>query len=363
MLTAYSHSEHDAPLASSPASRGFPLVVVSHGLYGFRFVHSALCSILASEGCVVAAIDHHPDALHAVFPADRETIPFAYPEPVNVSQEEVRAHWSRGLERRVADLRALLDLFGAGQGAGEGPVPADTPTPAEESRGPAFADLAASTSIESVGVVGHSYGGGTAVALSKRDSRVALVVALDSWLWPVPDADYDLSHSPPALLLSADLWGPGAKQWPWRRRITSQHAASRNLVLRGTGHQNYCDIAVMASPFVMRGGDKTGPAPPHRVFAATAELAVAWIRAHHPLAGPVVRAHDPPTPSLAPTEEFLAAALRERAGDMLPHVVDAVLVHGTEEDKAELSGQAASPSGEEGGDRAAEEGVAPLVRE
>lgn len=358
MLTSYSHSEHDAPLARSTATRGFPLVLVSHGLYGFRFVHSALCSVLASEGCIVAAIDHHPDALHAVFPADREAVPFSFPPPDDASHEEVRAHWSRGLERRVADLRALLDLIGAGAGASQDAVAADT---GGEETGPTFAELAASTSVNAVGVVGHSYGGGTVVALGKRDSRVALVVALDSWLWPVPEADYDLPHSPPSLLLSADLWDVGAKQWPWRQRAASQHPASRNLVLRGTGHQNYCDIAVMASPVFMRNGNKTGPAPPHRVFAATAELVLAWVRAHHPLAGPVVRARDPVAPLHAPTAAFLSSALHARAEDMLPHLVDAVHVHGSDEDRA-AAGVAGADADDEGEDRAAAEGVAPLVR-
>lgn len=45
-----------APLAQ--ADSRFPLVLFSHGLVGTRNTYSQFCSSLASEGCVVVAIEH-----------------------------------------------------------------------------------------------------------------------------------------------------------------------------------------------------------------------------------------------------------------------------------------------------------------
>jgi len=59
----YGRAVRDAPPAAAPAG-GYPLVVVSHGFPGNRYLLSHLSENLASKGFVVAAPDH-PDSTYA----------------------------------------------------------------------------------------------------------------------------------------------------------------------------------------------------------------------------------------------------------------------------------------------------------
>ena len=53
------HSLRDAPIASETngvCGKKFPLVILSHGLTGFRHIYSSFCTDLASHGFLVASV-------------------------------------------------------------------------------------------------------------------------------------------------------------------------------------------------------------------------------------------------------------------------------------------------------------------
>jgi predicted dienelactone hydrolase len=123
-----------------PAGDGVhPLVVYSHHSGGHRRAASYLCSHLASHGYVVAALDHSE-----VVASELALDPALTPE------ERIARAKETWVPARVPDIRFLIDHT------------LETTT-ADGDR---------------VGIVGHSFGGWTALAAPDDESRIRSVVAL-----------------------------------------------------------------------------------------------------------------------------------------------------------------------------------------
>ena len=116
-----------------------PLIVFSHSSGGNRRSAAFLCSHLASHGYVVAAMDHSEMVAAELAPAADET----------AGQRTARV--DAVMASRVPDVRFLIDyVLGAGLN-----VDADR-----------------------IGLVGHSFGGWTVLAVPEVDARVRSVVAM-----------------------------------------------------------------------------------------------------------------------------------------------------------------------------------------
>jgi predicted dienelactone hydrolase len=110
-----------------------PLVVYSHASMQHRRSAAFLCRYLCSHGYAVAAMDHS------------ETVALELRRPASETEEQKRARWQAIIDSRVPDIRFLLDTLGA-----EAPV----------------------------GIVGHSFGGWTALAVPDVEPRIGAIVAL-----------------------------------------------------------------------------------------------------------------------------------------------------------------------------------------
>jgi dienelactone hydrolase len=116
-----------------------PLIVYSHHSGGDRRAASYLCTHLASHGYVVAALDHSEVAApELALPAD------------GTPQQRVEWVQRTWVPARVPDVRFLID------------------------------QMLDDTTVDGgrIGIVGHSFGGWTALATPDHDSRVGAVVAL-----------------------------------------------------------------------------------------------------------------------------------------------------------------------------------------
>jgi predicted dienelactone hydrolase len=110
-----------------------PLIVYSHASLQHRRSATFLCKHLCSHGYVVAAMDHS------------ETVAPELRRQPGETEEEKVARWQAIIESRVPDMRFLLDWLGA---------------------------------RDRVGIVGHSFGGWTALAVPDVEPRIAAIVAL-----------------------------------------------------------------------------------------------------------------------------------------------------------------------------------------
>ncbi|HYL82642.1 MAG TPA: dienelactone hydrolase family protein [Candidatus Angelobacter sp.] len=158
----------------------YPLILFSHHSGGHRRTSTFLCTHLSSHGYIVAALDHSevmaPELAH----------------PQNETEEQKDLRWQAVIESRVPDARFLIDQM-LDSGAWNNNAEIDH---------------------DQVGLVGHSFGGATALATPECDERIKAVVAL---------APGGASNPRPGIL-------PVKLTWQWGRAVPALFLAAENDV-------------------------------------------------------------------------------------------------------------------------------------
>lgn len=146
-----------------------PIAIFSHGMYGWRQLHTSLCEELASLGFIVFACEHAPDAM-VTRPADNldNCIPFDFTPPKGDKHEE-RAFYTGGVYRRIRDIRSLIDSLH------DGVMTKRFPT------------LSGRLNLQHICLWGNSSGAGCAAAVCCKDRRITRLAVMDGWLYPNPD--------------------------------------------------------------------------------------------------------------------------------------------------------------------------------
>jgi dienelactone hydrolase len=191
----------------------YPLVLFSHSSGAGRRSATFLCTHLASHGYIVAALDHSEVVVSVLGRKESE------------SDQQRAARWEKVIASRVPDVRFLLDhLLRSGAWDSEARL--------EETQ---------------IGIVGHSFGGWTALAAPDFDSRIRAVVALapggasnpKPGILPVTLA-FDWNRDLPTLYLVAenDASLPLAGMYELFERTP---ATKRMVILRRADHLHFMD--------------------------------------------------------------------------------------------------------------------------
>lgn len=200
------HATSEAPILADAGA--FPVIVYSHGLgdqegRAVRTENTAKAVQLASHGYVVVSMDH-TDTYATVLPsgeviAGRNAWSFAFASD------------------RLRDVAFLLDRLAEWQ--------------AED---PFFKGL---LDTRRIGIMGWSFGGGTAAEACRVDDRIQAAVLLDPYLAAVPVAQKGLSRPYLNMAGSPD---------PTLFAKTSTNAYQ--LTIDGAAHESYTDNAWTISP-------------------------------------------------------------------------------------------------------------------
>jgi dienelactone hydrolase len=122
----------------------YPLVIFSHHSGGDRRASTFVCTHLASHGYVVAALDHS------------EVIVPELSRPAVETEEQRQMRWQAVIDSRVPDARFLIDVM----------------------LDPGSWKSEAGIDPGRIGIMGHSFGGWTALATPEVDQRIRAVVAM-----------------------------------------------------------------------------------------------------------------------------------------------------------------------------------------
>jgi predicted dienelactone hydrolase len=223
----------------------YPLVVFSHGAFGYRGSNVSTFENLASNGYVVCSIDHSSHAFFAKHEDGSMTlVDMSFlNDAVNVTNEEYdeRTTYEKThewLTLRKNDMNFVLDtiLFGK-----NGEIPEK---------------IRSLVNTEKVGLFGHSLGGATAAQLGRERLGVGAVIVIDGTMigeetgfenghavltqepYPVPLLNlYNESHYEDAVQMGT----------AYNNLSASAHAAKAfDVVIRGAGHLNFTDLPLFS---------------------------------------------------------------------------------------------------------------------
>jgi predicted dienelactone hydrolase len=198
---------YPADADGTAARRPLPALVYSHHSGGNRRVATFLTTHLASHGDKVAALDHSEVVSARLTRREGETA------------AEQAARIQGWIDNRVADVGFLLDAVVSAEAGGNG----------------------------SVGIVGNSFGGWTALAAADADDRIGAVVALAPagsatrrpGISPVR-ASFRPERAVPTLMIGGDQ-DQSIPIDSVRELFHESPWPTRLLILRGADHLHYVD--------------------------------------------------------------------------------------------------------------------------
>ena len=217
------HSVLNAPLNNNV--KRAPLVIFSHGIYGFRFQNTAQFEALASRGYIVVSADHAYDASLTIF-EDGSVADFRSGYEGELTEEEFWALRNPQLRTRVADIRFMLDTIENKQSAGE--------------------VFWSAIDLERIGIFGHSYGGATGIVAAGEDERIDAVIALDGWILPILPSVIDKGLQKPLFYIGRESW-PDPLNYQKLNTLLDNSNQQTTLYLPGTMHFDFSDMPLFSS--------------------------------------------------------------------------------------------------------------------
>ena len=243
-------------------SGNFPLVLFSHGAFGYYQSNTSTYMELASHGYVVVSLDH---PYHSFFTKDTEgrtiLVDKGFLEEVqkvntdSVPEEEILALSSKWLSVRTSDMGFVLDTMKDTAKTG---ALSEVWHIAEQGDSTEILNALSLADCEKIGLMGHSLGGAASVSLGRTRDDIGAVIDLDGTMLgeelAFEDGHYVFIEEPyPVPLLSVDNEehhrvseeaGTG-----YVNVLVLEHALDgNNIWFKGSGHMNFTDLPLFAPP-------------------------------------------------------------------------------------------------------------------
>ena len=250
--------------ADAAGGERFPLVVFSHGAFGYYQSNTSTYMELASNGYVVAALDHPH---HAFFTqdtdgktvlADMDFISTAMNLNSMDDREVQYALYRDWMALRTADMNFAVDEIKTAAQTGA----ADESWYISEKDGGAIQTVLGMPDVSRIGLMGHSMGGATAVQLGRERSDINAVIDLDGTMLGeyvgVENGEMLVRDDPYTVpVLDLNNWESYnnneeyiARGFPYPNVEVVGHAADGFSVgIRDSRHMDFTDLPLL-SPFL-----------------------------------------------------------------------------------------------------------------
>ncbi|NXJ76923.1 PAFA2 acetylhydrolase, partial [Trogon melanurus] len=254
-----------------PCSRRYPLIIFSHGLGAFRTLYSSICSELASWGFVVAALEHRDHSASATYfctveAGKEEWIPY---QRVPQGQKEFYFRNKQVHQRAEECVRALRLFEDIGSGK-------SVPNVLHQDFD--LSVLKDNLDLTKVAVMGHSFGGITAVLALVKEPRFRCAVALDAWMFPLENVLYPEVPKPVLFINSENFQTP--ESIAKMKRLSSRNSQTKIITILGSVHQSQIDLAFLTGKLISRILGVRGSLDPYKCLDITSRAALAFLQRH-----------------------------------------------------------------------------------
>ncbi|XP_040204396.1 platelet-activating factor acetylhydrolase isoform X2 [Rana temporaria] len=260
----------------------YPLLIFSHGLGAFRTLYSAVCIGLASQGFIVAAVEHRDESASATFylrersstdACEEECDPleevWIYTKAPKPGSDEFPLRFEQVQKRADECIRALdlvLDI-----NAGK-PVTNALPSNFD------WLLLKDSIDLQRVAAMGHSFGAATAIKALGRDSRFRCGVALDSWMFSLRDEIFTTIHQP-VLFVNSEKF-----QWVENvmlmKKMDSTSVERKMITIKGSVHQSFPDFTFLTGYLIGKIFKLKGEIDPYVGMDIIINVTLAFLQRH-----------------------------------------------------------------------------------
>lgn len=243
------------------ADGSYPLVVFSHGSFGYYQSNTSAYMELASNGYVVVSVDH---PYYAFFTKDTEgktvIVDMSFMQlAIDVqngmySQEEEFNIVQEWMDIRTADMNFVVDSIKAASKSGS----LDQAWYTESDKASAdILDALSMTDTDKIGLMGHSIGGAVSVELGRERDDISAVIDIDGTMlgeWQAfENGSLVINNEPylvPVLALDNQGHGEGYEDESYVNRYVLDRAVDgREMYFANTEHMDFTDLPLL-SPFL-----------------------------------------------------------------------------------------------------------------
>ncbi|KAL2306951.1 hypothetical protein Nmel_004900 [Mimus melanotis] len=261
----------------------YPLIVFSHGLGAFRTIYSAICIEMASQGFIVAAVEHRDESASATYYCKRRSVPESQEESTpNMEKEwiyyrklktgeEERCLRHKQVQQRAQECIKALDLILKINSG-------------EEVMNVLHSDfdwnsLKDSVDTSRIAVMGHSFGGATVIESLSKEIRFRCGIALDVWMLPVGDDIYQNSVQQPLLFINSEKF-----QWAENilkiKKLISNDRNKKMITIKGSVHQSFPDFTFVSGGIIARFFKLKGEIDPNEAIDISNHASLAFLQKH-----------------------------------------------------------------------------------
>lgn len=251
------------PVVEEGNAENCPLVIFSHGAFGYYESNTSSYMELASHGYVVVSLDH---PYHSFFTKDTsgKTI-IVNPQFIQdvmrvneegISEEEIIELSHAWLELRLGDMNFVLDTL---KKAKEAECPDITDWYVDEEQTEAeIIRILSMMDTEKIGLMGHSLGGASSVTLGRTREDIDAVIDLDGTMlgeeYSYQDGKYEFyegAYPCPLLAISNEAHyeeGKVVGDLYVNNVVLANAKDSHYTYFKGSGHMNFTDLPLFSPP-------------------------------------------------------------------------------------------------------------------
>uniref|UniRef100_A0A4W4EPS0 Platelet-activating factor acetylhydrolase n=2 Tax=Electrophorus electricus TaxID=8005 RepID=A0A4W4EPS0_ELEEL len=274
--------------ASLKADGKYPLIIFSHGLGAFRTLYSAICVELASQGFIVAAVEHRDESASATYYYKEKTGQKTHPphqnlRPVSDNLEEQWMYYrslklgenefslrNKQVKQRADEcIRALELLIEINSGKSVDNV---LLSQFDWSKMENCMDLCR------IAVMGHSFGGATVIECLCKEVKFKCGVALDTWMFPLDNEIFPSVKQPIFFINSEKFHWAG--NIVCMKKLDSETIPRKMITIRGAVHQSFPDFTFMTGNWVGKIMKLKGEINPHIAMDLCNRASLAFLQRH-----------------------------------------------------------------------------------
>lgn len=207
-----------------------------------RFAYSKVCYDLASEGVVVIAVEHRDGSASNSLYIQADDIKQISHMRLGADEPEYYTRNKQVLQR-ADEVRMAVDVISA-LAAGQAVI-----NVMPQEKGYNLDAFKGKLDLSQMFVMGHSFGGSTALLAASKDDRLLGCIALDPWMFPVAEEKFELTK--PVLVINTELFVNAANVGKVRE-VAGSHVCS--AVLEGAVHLVHTDAPLLFRSNLVKGG-------------------------------------------------------------------------------------------------------------